>query len=171
MARSRSAVVLAAALVAAPLSGCIAGTVPERVGGIAVSVDDQGRPVVVVHPCEPSPLAVSMVLGRQGLGSDQTNEAVGVWTAPEPVAGTTELLLHDPGAPWDGGPVEVLGGRTYVVDASAGGQTSLGTVTFGHADLTAMQRGSVYVNGTDPDDAELVQLTVEEFVARACAGS
>lgn len=170
MDRSRIAVPLAGALAAAALSGCIAGTVPERVGGIAVTVDGQERPVVVVHPCEPSPLAVSVVRGREGLAPDQTNEAVGSWTASAPVTGTTELVLHDPGATWEGEPVELLGARTYVVDGAAGGRTSLGTVAFAYADLAGMRRGSVYVSGTDPDAAGLVELSVEEFVARACGG-
>lgn len=171
MDRSRIAVPLAGALAAAALSGCIAGTVPERVGGVAVSVDEGMRPVVVVHPCSPMPLAVSMVLGREGLAADQTNEAVGSWTASAPVTGTTVLVLHDPGEAWEGEPVELLGARSYVVTGSAGAQGSLGTVAFRYADLAAMRPGNVYVNRNDPDDPGLVELPVAEFAAQACGGS
>ncbi|AXH95769.1 hypothetical protein [Ornithinimicrobium avium] len=168
MDRTRIAVPLLGVFAAVLLSGCIAGEVPERGGGIGVSVDAQERAVVVVHACEPAPLTVSLALGREGLAPGETNEAVGAWTASAPVAATTELALHDPGAGWEGDPVELLGARSYVADGSVGGQGSLGTVAFRYADLARMEPGSVYVNGTDPDAVEMVRLSVEEFASRAC---
>lgn len=171
MDRSRIGVPVGGLLAALVLSGCIAGTSPEVVGGIGVAVDEQERPVIVVEPCSEVTPTVMVVEGREGLAPSQTNEPVGSWTATTPVSTTTELALHDPGSRWDGDPVELKGARTYVADGTAGGSTSFGQVAFRYAALADLEPGMVYVGTTGSDAPELVPLSPEEFAARACGAS
>lgn len=167
--RPRVAVSTAVTTVAlAALTGCIAPDV-EVVGAVGVTVDGQGRPVLVVEPCEGAAVSVDLFLDREGLEDDEANEQVGSWSAAAPAAGTTELALHAPADPWEGEGVQVSSERGYIASARGqGGDEVLTQVAFRASDLSAMEPGTVYRNDPDPDVTTLVARSSEEFTAEMC---
>lgn len=162
-------VVAGAVLVWASLSACIAADV-EVIGALGVTVDEGGRPVLVVEACDGAAIAVALSFDRDGLADDEENEAVASWTASEPAAGKSELVLHAPSPPWTGPAVDLSADRGYI----AGGvgeddKQVLTQVAFSGAQLAEMDPDMVYRNDPDPDVTSLVARTPAEFSGEVCA--
>lgn len=154
----------------ASLTGCVAPDA-EVVGALAVTVDEEQRPVIVVEACEGAAGSVDLTFDREGVAEDEENQPVAVWTAEVPVPGTSELVLQAPAGPWEGESVEVLLDRGYIATAvGEGDRDVLSQVAFGGEDFASMEPGTVYVNDADPDVRELVGLSAEDFTADVCSG-
>ena len=156
------------ATVAVCLSACIAPDV-DVIGALGVTVDDQGRPVLVVEPCEGAAILVTLSFNREGLSDDEENETLGSWTAAEPTAEMSELVLSVPSAPWHGVGVDLPAGRGYIAGGQGHGDKQVLTqVAFDAGDLAEMKPGNVYRNHPDPDVTALVARSPAEFSAEVC---
>lgn len=157
-------------VVVASLASCIAPDV-EVIGALGVTVNEEQRPVLVVEACEGAATEVNLLLDREGLADDEENEQVAQWIADAAVPGTSELVLHAPGGPWEGESVEVVVDRGYVATAvGEGDREVLSQLAFRSGDLAAMNPGTVYSNDTDPDVRELDGRSAEDFTAEVCSG-
>lgn len=168
--------VVGTGFLAAALAGCIAPDV-EVSGALGVTVDDEGRPVLVVEACDSAAVRVSLSYDREGLTADEVNEDIAQWTAAEPVGGTSELALHAPTAPWLGEAVELPADRGFIAGGQGESDTEVLTqVSFRGSDLAAMDPGLVYRNDPDsltnldaePGESALVASTPEEFSTQVC---
>lgn len=164
----RTAAAAGMTLLVASLSGCIAPEV-EVIGALGVTVDAQQRPVIVVEACEGRAAGVDLSFDREGLADDEENQQVAAWVPDAPVAGTSELVLHDPRGSWGGEAVDVAPDRGYIATAvGEGDREVLSQVAFRGADLADLEPGTVYLNDADPDVRELVGRSAEEFSADVC---
>lgn len=170
MRRSATGAAVAAVLAASGLTGCIAPDV-EIQGAVGLTVDEEGRPVLLVEPCGSAAVQVSLAGTREGLDAAETNRQEGTWTATSPSTELTELTLHRPAPTWQGPDFTPRPGLGYI--AEAGTTTRDGVITqvsFHTDDLPGLEPGTVYV-GPDPATDEYRELTREGFSAWACSRS
>lgn len=158
------------------LSGCL-GFAPEPApvqGAVGVTVDAQGRPVLVVETCTSAPGWVFLTWSREGLEDNQQNEQIGTYEAQGLSAGTNELVLHDPGSGWDGEPFELEPGPLSVlVDGQTVDGETVAMTQFSADDLAGMEPGTVYrVTGTSEDGEAVTEgVPAARFAAEVCTGS
>lgn len=153
------------------LSGCLAFTPepPPVVGALGVTVDDDGRPVVVAEPCGGTAARVDLSWTREGLAAEQENETLGVFLAPSGEAGWSELVLHDPAPPWEGEAVEVEPGpRGVIATGTTADDEILTQVTFRPGDLPSMEPGTVYLNDPSSEELTLEAMSRAEFTSLVC---
>lgn len=176
MSRSARGVALGTGVLAVVLSGCIAPDVEVR-GALGVTVDGEGRPVLVVEACDGAATVVTLSFDREGLTADEVNEDIARWTAAEPVPGTSALAIHAPADPWQGEGVELPADRGYVAGGQGAGDSEVLTqVSFRGSELAALDPGMVYRNDpdsltnldADPEDSALLAGTPEEFSTLIC---
>lgn len=166
--RSRAAAAAGLSIAVGSLAGCIAPDV-EVIGALGVTVDREHRPVVVVEACDGAAAEVGLFFDRNGLADDEENVQVAVWSSDPATPGASELVLHAPVAPWVGEAVAVVGDRGYIVTAAGQGDREvLGQVAFRGVNLAVMEPATVYTNGADPDNGELVGRSAEDFTADVC---
>ncbi|GAA5161270.1 hypothetical protein [Ornithinimicrobium tianjinense] len=155
------------------VSGCL-GLAPAPApvsGAVGVTVDETGGPVLVVEACEESAARVELSWTREGLADDQQNQAIGVYAATAPRAGTSRLALGDPGAEWDGEPFDLDGDTRGVI---AGGSTTAGhtlrDVVFLESDLAELTPGAVRWAQGVSEQGTVISSTLpeEEFSAAVC---
>lgn len=149
------------------LSGCIAPDI-DVVGAMGLTVTEDGRPVLVVEPCEVEAVSVTFSLDREGLKPEETNPQVAEWDAEPAAAGQTRIVLHDVQPPWKGPDVTVEDGRGYI----AGGISSqvkgvLTQVSFKVDDLADLSPDTIYTNES-PDSVSLRGHSPSGFVEWAC---
>lgn len=157
------------ATVAVSLSACIAPDI-DVIGALGVTVDEQGRPILVVEPCDGAAVLITLSFNREGLADDEENDDIGSWTAAEPVVGKSELVLNAPSPPWQGVAVDLPAGRGYIAGGQGRGEKQVLTqVAFSSSDLAEMEPGRVYSNNPDLDVTTLVARTPVEFSAEVCS--
>jgi hypothetical protein len=162
-------VTVAAALTVAGLSACIAPDV-EVIGALGVTVDEDGRAVLVVEACDGAATGVDMFFDREGLADDEVNEDIASWAPTAPVRGTSRLVLHAPAEPWQGEAVELPLERGYIASGAGEGDAEvLSQVAFRGADLAELDPAMVYSNDPDPDAVGLVERTPEDFTTQMCS--
>lgn len=158
-------------IVVVSLSGCLALTPepPPVVGALGVTVDEEGRPVLVVEPCGGTAARVDLSWTREGLAAEQENEELGSFVAPAAEAGWTELVLHDPAPPWEGEPVEVEPGpRGVIATGTTTDSDILTQVTFRRRELSGMAPGTVYLNDPSSEEGALQAMSRAEFSSLVC---
>lgn len=149
---------LAAIAAAVLLAGCgnsIADV--EKVGNVGVTVDDQGKPVVLVAPCREGRVRVDVSLGRTAdMASTEKNQPVGNWTAAAASADPSELHLTDPGSGWEGDAVAAPAPEAmWVVTArfADDDETVLSGPTFDGKQLKGLSADDVLIAPADADSA------------------
>lgn len=168
---------LGTGILAAALAGCIAPDV-DVTGALGVTVDDAGRPVLVVEACDGAASVITLSFDREGLTGDEVNKDIARWAAADPASGTSELVLHAPGAPWIGEGVELPADRGFVAGGQGESDTSVLTqVSFRASDLADLDPEKVYRNDpdsltnldADPADSALLASTPQEFSTLVCS--
>jgi hypothetical protein len=159
-----------AVLAGASLSACIAPDV-EVIGALGVTVDDAGRPVLVVEACDGAATLVTLSFNREGLTDDEENEDIASWTSTEPAAGRSELPLHAPSAPWQGESIDLSVERGYVAGGKGEGNKQVLTqVAFRGSQFAEMESGTIYRNDHNLDVTRLVAVNPTDFSAEVCRG-
>jgi hypothetical protein len=139
--------IVASTATAALATGCGNAINADLIGMTAVSVDEQGKPVVVVAVCSQHVDQVEVVGGREGLDANQPNPAVGSWTSEKQQTGTFTIDVAQPGDDWtSSAPVRLEANRQYIVIASRSDADSEATqVSFRGGDLTTLEPGQLIV--------------------------
>lgn len=151
------------------LSGCIAPDI-DVVGALGLTVTEDGRPVLVVEPCDSSAVMVTLHLSRQGVAPEETNPEVARWTAEPVAAGQTRIVLDEVADPWAGPDVTLEPGEGYI----AGGASSvvkqvLSQVAWSEDAVSTFSPGTVYINDADPGSGAMQGIPEAEFAARVCS--
>jgi len=120
-------------------------------GSTGMTVDDNGRSLVVVAVCSHSVDEVNISYGREGLKENQPNKQVGTWTLQKPATRTVTLDIEKPGPEWKAHkPVRFRDGKHYIVFADRSDADIEATqVDFFPADLKALKPGQVRVMSGD----------------------
>lgn len=135
----------------------------EQVGRLGVTVDEAGKPVVLVEPCREGTARIDVSLGRSpGMDSEQKNEEVGSWTAAAASDKPSELEVTAPGDAWKGPKVEPPQKTTHwILTGTFDGEdeTSLAGLDFTGADLAALDTDTVLVGGSGEGGADQLPRT------------
>lgn len=153
------------------LTGCmaLAPEPPPVVGALGVTVDEAGRPVVLVEPCGGTVARVDLAGTREGLAPDQENTELGSFVARSADPGWTELALHEPAAPWEGEPVEVgPDARGVIASGTTVDGEILTQVAFRAGQLPGMEPGTVYLSDPAGEGLTLEEMTRSAFTALVC---
>lgn len=162
-------VTTSACIMALSLSACIAPDV-EVIGALGVTVDQDARPILVVEACDGAAILVTLSFNREGLSDDEENEDIASWTSIEPAAGTSELVLHAPSAPWQGEGIHLPFDRGFIAGGQGEGDKQVLTqVAFSGAQLAEMEPGTIYRNHPNPEVTALVAHTPTGFTAEVCS--
>lgn len=138
-------------------------------GALGVTVDKDARPILVLEACDGAAIS-RFSFNREGLSDGEENEDIASWTSTEPAAGTSELVLHAPSAPWQGEGIELPFDRGYIAGGQGEGDKQVLTqVAFSGAQLAEMEPGTVYRNHPNPEVTALVTYTPTEFTAEVCS--
>jgi hypothetical protein len=151
-------------------SGCIQGVDVTIVGQTGVSVDEDGRPLVIVAACKDHLNFIDIYFDREGLKETEPNKKVGTWTSSSPITKTFVFDIKSPGLVWTPRQgVTIEPGRGYIVEAAATDADFAATqVGFKGADLSKMRTDSVYTNVSDPDSEKFKRYDRATFRADVC---
>lgn len=150
-------------------AGC-GGAETTIIGQTAISVDESGKPVVVVAVCEKHINFIDIYFDREGLKETEENKMVGEWTSIETITSGVTLNVENPGPQWKPqAGVSIQADKRYIIGASATDEDLAATqVAFSGSDLRTMRSDSVYTNTDDPDSEKLIRQSRASFEADTC---
>lgn len=82
------------------LAGCGNAVTTDVNGATGVTVDDQGKPVVLVMVCHSTIDQIEISADREGLKETEENKILGTWTTSKAKKGLISLDLSAPGEEW-----------------------------------------------------------------------
>ncbi|MHA2790149.1 hypothetical protein ACXZ66_13585 [Corynebacterium sp. S7] len=94
---ARRLLVGAVVLATASTTACGNFVNSKRDGIVGISRDASYNVVIHVNTCENSTNRVEIYADREALASEEENELIGLYVAPEPVQGVIEIPINDPG--------------------------------------------------------------------------
>ncbi len=153
---------LLALVIALTSSSCGNVVNVEVIGKTAITVDNAGKPVMLIEVCDGHIDTLVLARTREGLADDEPNAIEGTWDAVDPHTGTVEVNVGTATTGWQGPQIGLNSGQGYILE----GTSSTAEVVTSQVTFTAAQVTTLRVNQVISGDGTISERAA--FKASAC---